>query len=139
MTDEPLLNMTSSELFGVVKDAFRHAHDLLVLIASPLADCSLTAAAVVPDDAPLEPADRGRAVQHVLRWTLNRLAPSPPAYSVGACRPLSDPTWTQPVWWRYNILRHRYIEPLTPDKDAGEDLPLYALLRRTGISNRQRY
>ncbi|MEZ4682776.1 MAG: hypothetical protein R2932_52070 [Caldilineaceae bacterium] len=29
-------------------------------------------------------------------------------------RPYDDPTWRDPHWWRYNILRHRYLEPLHP-------------------------
>ena len=53
----------------------------------------------------------------------------------GSFRPLDDPTWRDPLWWRYNILRHRYIEPLHPDDFIQGGRFTETLLALTGISN----
>jgi len=139
MNDQELLALSEHEFYGMVNSAFLKFNDLFALAHSPLAGSSLVAAAVVPDEVPMVPVDLGRALQTALTWAVARMAPSPPEHRFGAPRPAADPTWQQPAWWRYNILRHNYIEPLLPDKQAGESRRVDALLRRMSIDSVYRY
>ena len=65
---------------------------------------------------------------------LSKLPPSPAGYPLGEFRPFDDPTWSDPLWWRYNILRHRYVEPLHPD-DFIEGRYTETLMALTGITS----
>ncbi|MBW7885530.1 MAG: tetratricopeptide repeat protein, partial [Caldilineaceae bacterium] len=42
-------------------------------------------------------------------------------------------TWRDPAWWRYNILRHRYVEPLHPDDFVEGGRFTETLIALTGI------
>jgi len=136
--DARLLALPDDEFIGLVADAFRNCHRAEVLAKSPLAGSSLADAALVPDDAPLEPLDRGRALCSVLAWAVNGLAPGAAERPAGASRPVADPSWTDPLWSLYNVLRHLYLEPLRPNRDADEAGRVDALLNRMGLRNRSR-
>ncbi|MBW7883808.1 MAG: tetratricopeptide repeat protein, partial [Caldilineaceae bacterium] len=56
-------------------------------------------------------------------------------FPLGEYRPLDDQTWRDPHWWRYNILRHRYLEPLNPDDFIGGGRYTDSLIALTGISS----
>jgi serine/threonine protein kinase len=103
-----------------VKAAFASYDSLLELAQSPLAAPPLITPALILNDAAPTPDERGRALRLILRWAVNRLAPAPPRYPIGAYRPPDDPTWKDRLWWRYNLLRHRYLEPLHPDERLDE-------------------
>jgi tetratricopeptide (TPR) repeat protein len=140
MTDDSLLTLSTTEFTRRVRDAFKSYASLLELSLSPLATSPLVTPALVLDVAAPTPDDRGRALRVVLRWAVNRLAPTPPHYPLGQSRPFDDPTWTDPLWWRYNILRHRYLEPLRPDDldDLRSRGLTDALLALTGIPGSDR-
>lgn len=72
-------------------------------------------------------------MRQVLFWAVNRLAPEPAPYPFGSERPFDDPTWSDPRWWRYNILRHRYLEPLHPDNFVEGGRFTETLVALTGI------
>ena len=77
---------------------------------------ALVAPTLVLDDISPTAEDRGRGLRLVLHWAVDQLAPGPVRHRAGEFRPWDDPTWRDPLWWRYNILRHRYLEPLHPDE-----------------------
>lgn len=91
--------------------------------------------ALVKDNVSPTAEERGGALRLVLRWSVEKLAPSPAPYPFGAFRPFDDPTWRDPRWWRYTILRHRYLEPLHPDEFTGGGRFTETLLALTGISS----
>ncbi len=90
-------------------------------------------ATLVLDDLSPTPEDLGRGLYIVLQWAGEQLAPATPDYPIGQMRPLDDPTWRDPLWWRYNILRHRYLEPLHPDDFVEGGRFTDTLLSLTGI------
>ena len=61
--------------------------------------------------------------------------PCPRTFPFDVFRPWDDPTWREPRWWRYNILRHRYLEPLHPDDFVAGGRFIDTLLNLTGISS----
>ncbi len=130
-------NFTQTEFTQWVNAALKNHDSLLELSCSPLAASPLIAPALVLDEVNPTADDRGRALRIVLRWAVNRLAPSAPHYPVGTPRPFDDPTWQNPLWWRYNILRHRYIEPFHPD-ELDECGSIDKLLELTGIPGADR-
>lgn len=122
--------------YGVlVNDAFKQYNNVLALSRSPLAATDLVAPALVFDDVTPTAEERGRGLRTVLRWAVEQLAPAPPRFPIGQFRPLDDPTWRDPLWWGYNILRHRYVEPLHPDDFVEGGRYTETLLALTGISS----
>lgn len=119
----------------LVNDALRNYQSSLALSRSPLANSVLVTPTLVKDEASPTAEERGHGLRLVLQWAVNQLAPGAPAYPLGAYRPLDDPTWRDPHWWRYNILRHRYLEPLHPDDFVGGGRYTESLLALTGISS----
>ena len=113
--------------------AFKHHHSVLSLSRLPLANSPLIAPALVLDPVSPTADERGRAVRLLLRWAVTQLAPGPVHYPLDSERPLDDPTWSDPLWWRYNILRHRYLEPLHPDEFVDGGRFTETLLSLTGI------
>ena len=106
---------TPSDFAEFVNSALKSYNSVLALARSPLANSALVSPLLVLDDVSPTAEERGRAMRLVLAWAVNRLAPEPMQYPLGTERPFVDPTWSDPRWWRYNILRHRYLEPLHPD------------------------
>lgn len=141
MTDQPLSDLSDTEFCSAVSEAFKCYDSLLKLSRSPLAHSDLIAPALVLGDADPTADDRGRALRVMLRWGVARLAPTPPSYPLGAQRPFDDPTWQDPLWWRYNILRHRYLEPLQRDQveSLGYSRTTDALINLTGISSQDTF
>ncbi len=117
MTDRALIELTEPELTRLVDEAFRNYDSPSRLSASPLAASSLVTPALV-FEAPA-PGDAGRALQVVLQWAAQQLAPRPPRYPLGQPRPFDDSTWLEANWRRYNLLRHLYLEPLVVESEAG--------------------
>ncbi len=128
-----LAGLTSSAFTLLVNSAFKNYHSLLALSRSPLAQREMIGAALVSDQVSPTTEERGRALRLLLQWAVNRLAPGPVSHPLGAYRPLDDPTWWDPLWWRYNILRHRYLEPLHPDEFVEGGRFTETLMARTGI------
>jgi tetratricopeptide (TPR) repeat protein len=116
-----------------VNSAFRNFHSILALSRSPLADSALVMPALVRDARSPTADERGHALRLLLQWAVGLLAPAPPTYPLGADRPYDDPTWRDPRWWRYNILRHRYLEPLHPDEFVEGGRYTETLIAITGI------
>jgi len=117
----------------LVNEAFKQYQSLLALSRSPLAATDLVTPALVRDEVTPTAEERGRGLRLVLQWAVTQLAPAAPRYPLGASRPLDDPTWRDPRWWRYNILRHRYLEPLHPDDFVEGGRFTETLLALTGI------
>ena len=126
---------TDARFIEQVNDAYKNYGSILALSRSPLATSSLVAPALVLDPLTPTPEERGRALQLALRWALAQIAPDTPAYPLGEFRPLDDPTWRDPTWWRYNILRHRYVEPLHPDDFIDSGRYTETLMALTGIAS----
>lgn len=116
-----------------VNAAFKNYQSTLALSRSPLANSALVTPALVRDTVSPTADERGGALRLVLRWAVTRLAPEPPAYPLDVPRPYSDPTWRDPHWWRYTILRHRYLEPLHPDAFIAGGRYTETLIALTGI------
>ncbi len=132
----PLPGLLSESSFTqLVNDALRNYHSTLTLSRSALANSPLVTPTLVKDEASPTAEERGHGLRLLLQWAVSGLAPSPPAYRLGAYRPLDDPTWRDPRWWRYNLLRHRYLEPLHPDDFVGGGRFTESLLALTGISS----
>lgn len=117
----------------LVNAAFKNYNSVLTLARSPLADSSLVAPLLVLDDVSPTANERGSALRLLLFWATNKLAPGQIPFPMGQERPLDDPTWRDPRWWRYNILRHRYIEPLHPDQFVEGGRFTETLVALTGI------
>lgn len=118
----------------LVNEALRNYQSTLALSRSPLANSPLVTPTLVKDEASPTAEERGHGLRLVLQWAVNQLAPTPPAYPLGIYRPLDDDTWHEPQWWRYNILRHRYLDPLHPDDFVDGGRYTESLLALTGIS-----
>ncbi|MEZ4560493.1 MAG: hypothetical protein R2854_29340 [Caldilineaceae bacterium] len=108
---------------------------MLLLARSPLADSQLVLPALV----------RGRPVAHGPGAGAGAAAGAALGGGTAGPRPrpvmpgralLDDPTWQDPAWWRYNILRHRYLEPLHPDDFVDGGRYTETLLAFTGIPTR---
>ena len=121
-----------------VNAAFKAYHSTLALSRSPLANSSLIAPLLVKDDASPTVAERGHALRLLLRWAVAQIAPGAATHPLGSHRPWDDPTWRDPLWWRYNILRHRYLEPLHPDDFVEGGRYTETLLALTGMANPRR-
>lgn len=128
-----LLELGDGDFALFVNDAYKAFGSILGLSRSPLAASSLVEPALVLDNLTPTAADRGRGLQLVLRWAVEQLAPAPPRYPLGTERPWDDPTWREPAWWRYTILRHRYVEPLHPDTFVEGGRFTETLIALTGI------
>ncbi len=126
--------LSPATLAPLVNEALRNSGSLLALSRSPLANSTLVAPALVKDDVSPTAEERGMALRLLLHWAVERIAPGPSPYPFGVTRPLDDPTWRDPRWWRYTILRHRYLEPLHPDEFSGGRFT-DTLLGLTGISS----
>jgi tetratricopeptide (TPR) repeat protein len=132
----PLVGLLSDSSFAqLVNDALRNCQSTLALSRSPLANSALVTPTLVKDEASPTAEERGHGLRLVLQWAVNLLAPAPPAHPLGVYRPFDDPTWRDPRWWRYNILRHRYLDPLHPDDFVGGGRYTESLLALTGISS----
>ncbi|MCB0044813.1 MAG: tetratricopeptide repeat protein [Caldilineaceae bacterium] len=130
---------TAGDLVPLVNDALKNCHSVLALSRSPLANSRIVQPALVRDDASPTAEERSHALFLALRWAATRLAPGPVAHPFGTRRPYDDPTWQDPRWWRYNILRHRYLEPLHPDEFVEGGRFTETLLGLTGISSSDRF
>ncbi len=88
-----------TDLEKLVGDALRMVRegDLLALAASPLAQVPLLASWYVGAE-PRGSTERGRALQALLEWLIERL------------RPVGEHSWTQLSWRAYNVLRGFYCE-----------------------------
>ncbi len=138
----PPLNLFGDQFIDEIKTAFQSYGRMLELAQSPLAYSPLIAPTLILNElhsVQLTADDRGRALRIVLRWAVKRLAPTPPRYPMGTYRPPDDPSWQNPLWWRYNILRHRYVEPLPPDSFREGYRLVGTLIARMGISSRDRF
>ncbi|RME63644.1 MAG: hypothetical protein D6790_04390, partial [Caldilineae bacterium] len=133
VTLSPNHPITQSTFTQLVNTAFKTYHSLLALSRSPLASSALVEPALVLDNVSPSPEERGQALRLVLRWAVSRLAPVRPTYPLGVHRPLDDPTWRDPLWWRYNLLRHRYLEPIHPDDFVEGGRYTETLMALTGI------
>jgi hypothetical protein len=131
-------SFADNQLLDQVNEAYKAYSSVLALSRLPLATSPLIRPALVLDPLTPTPEDRGRALQLALRWALDQLAPAPPRYPLGEYRPLDDPTWRDPAWWRYNILRHRYVEPLHPDDFIDSGRFTETLMALTGIATPRR-
>ncbi len=138
MSDQDLLSLPEAEFVRLVNTAFRSYHSLLDLSRSPLAHTSLVTPALVLDELTPTPDERGKALRIILQWAVGCLPPTLPWYPLGVARPFTDPTWQDPLWWEYNLLRHRYLQPFSPDDfDAlGVNGFTEALLALTGMSTK---
>jgi hypothetical protein len=132
----PMIGVLSDLSFTqLVNEALRNYQSTLALSRSALANSPLITPTLVKDEASATAEERGHGLRLVLQWAINRLAPAGPLYPVGIYRPLDDPTWRDPHWWHYNILRHRYLEPLHPDDFVDGGRYTESLLALTGISS----
>lgn len=124
---------TDGALVQQLAEAFKSSGSVLALSRSPLAQGPLVAPALVLDELSPTLDERGQALRHALQWAVEQLAPEPAPFPFGSERPLDDPTWRDPHWWRYSILRHRYLEPLHPDEFVEGGRYTETLLALTGI------
>ena len=122
-----------AEFAAQVNDAFKEYDSVLALARLPLANSPLVAPLLVLDNVSPTAEERGLALRLIIRWAVERLAPAPINYPFGTERPFDDPTWSDSRWWRYNILRHRYLEPLHPDQFVEGGRYTETLIALTGI------
>ena len=130
----PRYNVESeADIIQQVNAAFKNYHSVLALARSPLANSALVTPLLVLDDVSPTVDERGHALRLLLQWAVNRLAPDSAPYPLDVYRPYDDPTWRDPHWWRYNILRHRYLEPIHPDEFVEGGRSTETLITLTGI------
>ena len=101
MRDTILLTTHSTKFTELIGEAFklqREGH-IIALAASPLAQSSLVEDGLLPGE-PVSPDARGRALQSLLRWTVDKLRPS------------GQHSWTALNWRHYNVLYGFYIQGL---------------------------
>lgn len=127
--------LSDNSFTQLVSDALRNYQSTLALSRSDLANSPLVTPTLVKDESSPTAEERGHGLRLVLQWAVNTLAPAPPTYPLGTYRLLDDPTWHDPRWWGYNILRHRYLEPLHPDDFVEGGRYTESLLALTGISS----
>ncbi len=128
-----LRNATVEDMIALVNQAFKSCHSVLALSRSPLAATRIVQPALVRDNASPTAEERSHALSLALRWAVDKLAPGPVPHPFGTYRPLDDPTWHDPRWWRYNILRHRYLEPIHPDDFVDGGRFTETLIALTGL------
>ncbi len=133
-----MLQLRPVEFLKEIVILFNAFHRPEMLAASPLLGCQWIVRSMVSGEY-ADIREQARTLQAALKWVVEQLAPDSPEHGFGTIRPLDDPTWTDPAWWSYNLLRHRYIEPIFPD-DYFEDTRLTGtLIALTGISGRSAY
>lgn len=135
MTTTSLSRLAVTQFIPLVNRALKQYQSVLALARSPLADSVLVHPLLVLDDVSPTADERGHALRLLLQWAVARLAPGPVAHPLGTERPYDDPTWRDPHWWRYNILRHRYLEPLHPDEFIDGGRFTETLIALTGITS----
>lgn len=128
-----LHGLSETEWTQMVNVAFKNYHSLLTLSRSPLANASLVTPLLIIDQVSAPAGERGRALRLLLQWAVEQLVPHTSAYPMGCERPFDDPNWQDPRWWGYNILRHRYLEPLHPDDFVEGGRFTETLMALTGI------
>ncbi len=133
MTPDTIERLSESEVTPLVNEALKNCHSVLALSRSPLANSALVTPVLVRDRVSPTAEERAYGLRLALQWAVNKLAPEPSAYPFGAFRPFDDPTWRDPRWWRYNILRHRYLDPLHPDDFVEGGRFTETLMALTGI------
>ncbi|MCB0062028.1 MAG: hypothetical protein KDE19_07930, partial [Caldilineaceae bacterium] len=131
----PLALLSESSFTQLINEAFRHYHSTLALSRSALANSALILPTLVVDEASPSAEERGRGLRLLLRWAVEQIAPGTVPFPVGTFRPFDDPTWSEPLWWRYNILRHRYLDPLHPDDFVDGGRYTETLMALTGITS----
>ena len=131
----PIVLLSDSSFTQLVNEAFRNYPSTLALSRSPLANSPLVTPALLLDEASPTAEERGRGLRLLLRWAVEQIAPAPVRYGLGEFRPFDDPSWSDPRWWRYNILRHRYLEPLHPDDFIAGGRFTETLMALTGITS----
>ena len=99
MNKSSLMKMPQQLWEALVNEAFklRREEHILALAASPLAQSSLVEACLL-SGAPVSADVRGRALQSVLRWAVDRL------------RPGGQHSWTALNWRSYNVLHAFYLQ-----------------------------
>ena len=130
---EALGVISNSSFIQLVNNAFKNYQSTLALSRSPLANSALITPTLVKDDVSPTAEERAHGLRLLLQWAVNQIAPGAIETPMGAYRPLDDPLWLNPHWWRYNILRHRYIEPLHPDDFIDGGRYTETLIALTGI------
>lgn len=139
LTGRRLGSVSETTFTQQVNAAFKNYNSVLALSRSPLANSGLVVPALVLDAVSPTADERGRALRLLLRWAVEQLAPAAPQYPLDNYRPFDDPTWQDPHWWRYNILRHRYLEPLHPDDFVEGGRFTETLMALTGIPSPDTY
>ncbi len=137
--DQQLLAMPLSQLATAVRQAYRYYTRLPVLASSLLAGSSIAEAALLAPRTTATADDVGRAVRAVLTWAGARLAPAAPRFPLGSFRPHHDATWTDPSWWKYNIIRHLYIEREHQATRSRNQPRAQVILIKSEIPNRKRF
>lgn len=132
---QTLAVLSDNSFTQLVNEAFRNYQSTLALSRSPLANSALVVPTLVLDEVSPSAEDRGRGLRALLQWAVKQIGPGPATYPLGTHRPLDDPTWIDPRWWHYNILRHRYLEPLHPDEFVEGGRHTDTLLALTGITS----
>jgi len=129
------------EFTAQVNVAFKKYHSILDLALSKLAapEIGLINPLLVLDTALPTADERGHGLRLLLQWAVGRLAPGSIEYPLGDYRPFDDPTWIDPAWWHYNILRHRYLDPLHPDDFVEGGRFTETLMHLTGIPTSDTY
>lgn len=122
------------ELFGDVSDVFANFGSLLTLSQSPLSVPKVIASALILDNQNRSQDDRGLALQTVFQWAVLGLAPTPIESSFRR-RSFDDIAWTNPLWWRFNILYYLYVAPLHPDQFFQDQKRVHSLISLMGISS----
>jgi len=125
--------LSEAELTPLVNEALKNCGSVLALSRSPLANSALVTPALVRDSASPTAEERAYALRLVLQWAVNRLGPGQGEHPFDVHRPFDDPTWRDSRWWRYNILRHRYLEPLHPDDFVADGRFTETIIALTGI------
>src|SRR5687768_13458905 len=92
--------LSDTSFTHLVNEALRNYQSTLALSRSELANSPLVTPTLVKDDRSPTAEERGYGLRLVIQWAVNSLAPAPIPFPLGQYRPLDDPTWHDPRWWR---------------------------------------
>jgi len=137
--EEVEVGLNRDDATSLVNNAFKKYHSILDLASLIESKIELVEPLLVLDRKLPTLDELGHALRLLLQWAVGQLAPGPIQYPLGEYRPFDDPTWQEPAWWRYNILRHRYLEPLHPDDFVEGGRFTETLVSLTGIPSSDTY
>lgn len=138
MNADPITHLSTAAQLKIVTRLFEACRHVSTLTESPFLNTEWIEKAHISVEFS-DFNEKAKTLLTAVQWVVDQVAPDRVKHPFGTARPADDPTWTDPRWWSYSLLRHRYIEPILPD-DYFEGTQLTGtLIALTGIQGRSAY